>query len=84
MDYENDDISNDTTHIVQTGASSVLDQEGTSALKVNSQEDALNHDVHCVRLTTKGGNLCSCAHLISNQLNGIQSDICLVRGRNFS
>lgn len=62
MDYENDDISNDTTYIVQTGAPSVLDQEGTSALKENPQEDALGHDVHCVHLTSKGGNLCLCAY----------------------
>lgn len=43
MNHENDfnDISNDTTCIVQTGASSAdKHQEGTSALKESLQEDA--------------------------------------------
>ncbi|KAG0606751.1 hypothetical protein M758_9G164300 [Ceratodon purpureus] len=58
MDYENDfdDISNDTTCIVQTGASSAdNDQEGTSALKECPQEDAqdalFGEDMRCMNLT---------------------------------
>lgn len=66
MDYENDfdDISNDTTCIVQTGASSAdNDQEGTSALKECPQEDAQDalpgEDMRCINLTPLRGNLCS-------------------------
>lgn len=62
MDYENDfdDISNDTTQIIQTGASSACnDQEGTSALKECPQEDArLGEDVLSLNLTPLRGNLC--------------------------
>lgn len=68
MDYENDfdDISNDTTCIVQTGASSAdNDQEGTSALKECPQEDAqdalFGEDMRCMNLTPLRGNLCSSA-----------------------
>jgi hypothetical protein len=62
MDYENDydDISNDTTQIIQTGASSAYnDQEGTSALKEYPQEDVpLGEDVPSLNLTPSRGNLC--------------------------
>lgn len=68
MDYENDhdDMSNDTTQIIQTGASSVYnDQEALSALKECQQEneplgdDTENRfDLHPLELTPLKGNLC--------------------------
>jgi len=62
MDYENDidDISNDTTQVIQTGASSAYnDQEGTSALKECPQEGVpLGEDVFSLNLTPLRGNRC--------------------------
>ena len=68
MDYENDfdDISNNTTHIVQAGAPSAdNDQEGTSALKECPQEDLqdalFGEEMRYINLTPIRGNLNSCA-----------------------
>lgn len=62
MDYENeyDDMSNDTTCIVQKVLScSINDQEGTSALKECPREiDPLDIDMRQTTSTPSRGNVC--------------------------
>lgn len=67
MEYSDVDvISDDTTCIVQMGASSSHnDQEGTSALKEHClEEEAPDKDQLCRESTTVRGNHCACGQTI--------------------